>query len=371
MGFRFRKSIKVAPGIRLNLTKKGISSVSIAGINIGKRGIYKNFDIPGTGLSYRAKLAGGSRSAQSSKEQDKTPINLDMADLELNEDGSIAFLDEKGKLLPAAQVQLIKKQHREQLEAWLEERCEAYNGEIEAVIRIHLTTPAPTGEVEVNPKPHMTAVPEPGFISKLFNSSRQEEEAEDAQQDYEASLRQWEMAEEALHTDTEVMSAILSEALTTIEWPRETLVSFDVVEAGSKVLLDVDLPEIEDMPAQEARVNKQKLRLTIKERSLKQQRLDYLTHIHAVGFRFIGDVFAHLPSVNMVVLSGYSQRVNTKTGHVVDDYLYSVRVERPLWEQINFDNLEAIDVVTCFEQFELRRKMKSNGTLSSIEPFAS
>lgn len=42
MGFKFRRPFKIAPGVRLNVGKKGISSVSIGGkgarTNIGKRG---------------------------------------------------------------------------------------------------------------------------------------------------------------------------------------------------------------------------------------------------------------------------------------------------------------------------------------------
>ena len=40
IGFRFRKSTKLAPGVRINLTKKGVSSTSIgkhgATVNAGK-----------------------------------------------------------------------------------------------------------------------------------------------------------------------------------------------------------------------------------------------------------------------------------------------------------------------------------------------
>lgn len=54
MGWRFRKSIKIAPGIKINLGKKGISSVSFGGrgahINVGKRGTNLTTGIPGTGL---------------------------------------------------------------------------------------------------------------------------------------------------------------------------------------------------------------------------------------------------------------------------------------------------------------------------------
>lgn len=57
MGFRFRKKIKIAPGIDLNLSKNGISSTSIgrkgAMINLSKRGAKQTIGIPGTGLSYQ------------------------------------------------------------------------------------------------------------------------------------------------------------------------------------------------------------------------------------------------------------------------------------------------------------------------------
>jgi len=54
MGWRFRKSIKIAPGIKINIGKKGISSLSVgprgAHINVGKNGTSVSTGIPGTGL---------------------------------------------------------------------------------------------------------------------------------------------------------------------------------------------------------------------------------------------------------------------------------------------------------------------------------
>lgn len=56
MSFRFRKSIKLAPGVRINLTKKGVSSLSVgkrgATVNVGKKGTRGTVGIPGSGLSY-------------------------------------------------------------------------------------------------------------------------------------------------------------------------------------------------------------------------------------------------------------------------------------------------------------------------------
>lgn len=56
MGFRFRKSIKLAPGVKLNIGKKGISSLSVgkngARVNISKKGTRTTIGLPGTGLSH-------------------------------------------------------------------------------------------------------------------------------------------------------------------------------------------------------------------------------------------------------------------------------------------------------------------------------
>jgi hypothetical protein len=62
MGFRFRKKVKIAPGIDLNVTKKGLSSLSLgkkgAAINVGKDGRISNtIGLPGTGLHYKTDKA--------------------------------------------------------------------------------------------------------------------------------------------------------------------------------------------------------------------------------------------------------------------------------------------------------------------------
>ena len=59
MGFRFRKRIKIAPGIRLNLSKSGTSlSVGKPGatFNFGSRGERITTGVPGTGISYSKQL---------------------------------------------------------------------------------------------------------------------------------------------------------------------------------------------------------------------------------------------------------------------------------------------------------------------------
>lgn len=60
MGWKFRKSIKILPGFKLNLSKSGISS-TIGGkglsVNVGRKGTFLNKSIPGTGLYDRQKIS--------------------------------------------------------------------------------------------------------------------------------------------------------------------------------------------------------------------------------------------------------------------------------------------------------------------------
>ncbi|MGP0873280.1 DUF4236 domain-containing protein [Serratia sp. CY81684] len=75
MAIRFRKRIRIAPGIYINIGKKGIStSVGPRGasLNIGKRGVNGTVGIPGSGLSYSTKLSDG----KAKKEGEKTEFPL-------------------------------------------------------------------------------------------------------------------------------------------------------------------------------------------------------------------------------------------------------------------------------------------------------
>lgn len=75
MGFRFRKSIKVAPGIKMNLGKKSIG-FSLGGKHGGvsfntKTGARVRASLPGTGLSYSTSLSAGKK--RSSPKRKPTP----------------------------------------------------------------------------------------------------------------------------------------------------------------------------------------------------------------------------------------------------------------------------------------------------------
>jgi hypothetical protein len=57
MGFRFQRRVRIASGVRLNLSKSGVGvSVGRTGLRVGMDGRRKKYisvGLPGSGLSYR------------------------------------------------------------------------------------------------------------------------------------------------------------------------------------------------------------------------------------------------------------------------------------------------------------------------------
>lgn len=59
MGLRFRRTVRLFPGVKLNFSRSGVSTtigVRGAGITLGPHGAYANVGLPGTGLSYRTRF---------------------------------------------------------------------------------------------------------------------------------------------------------------------------------------------------------------------------------------------------------------------------------------------------------------------------
>ncbi|MDR0863523.1 MAG: DUF4236 domain-containing protein [Candidatus Symbiothrix sp.] len=76
MGLRFRKTIKLMPGVKLNLSKGGISTtIGSRGFSVtsSKRGTYLNAGISGTGLSSRTNIG---KISQKSNNKEQVPKEI-------------------------------------------------------------------------------------------------------------------------------------------------------------------------------------------------------------------------------------------------------------------------------------------------------
>lgn len=378
MGMRFRRSVKIAPGVRWNVGMKSSS------FSIGPRGCTYNVSTK------------GNRSKNASSLQSNSSIKQVNAELNLGvfPDGELAIKERNGELnkIDPKVMKLIRGQQHAKVEEWLYAVCKQENEELESIRYIHLRTPNPNLRREFEALPFTTACPTQPILKKIGfwghiikkHKKRIEQDNIAKKTEYEKTLKEWEMAKaehdkrqldrERLFIEREdninAIEFFLSEYLPSLNWPRETNVSFDILDDGNTIMLDVDLPEVEDMPSREASVISRSLKINYKDITDTNRRRDYMSHVHGVGFLLIGEVFSFLPKLDKIILSGYSQRIDRSSGATQDEYLYSVVINRSQWIQINFTDLRKVDPVESLSKFEIRRKMTKTGIFSPIEPFA-
>lgn len=402
MGIRFRKSLKIAPGIRVNLNGSG-ASLTLGGrgasVNIGKRGAYLNAGIPGTGISMRERLAASQGEAKNKKSMAQSPerrkdeVVKEEVHLVMGAGGEALFRYPNGSPVPESLAAAALAQNFIVVTAFMDERAEEVNRDFLRAERIHFHTPDPSispafkvREFDL-PKPAQPTKDSIGLLRSMFKSQRDRVEKKYSAEmhEYRRALVEWNesrkeffsrenrrkrLVERDIYSDLDAMSQYLESTLESIDWVRETIVSFDVIRDGKVVFLDVDLPEEEDMPVRTASVSKRGDRVLFKDLGPTAIRKLYMSHIHGVAFRLIGEVFAALPVSKEVVFSGYSQRVNSSSGHVEDEYLISVWVSRDEWAKLAFNNIQAISVVDALARFNLRRKMTKTGVFKPISPFS-
>lgn len=412
MGIRFRKSIKILPGIRVNLGLNG-ASLSMgprgASVSIGKREVYANASIPGTGISFRNKIGGNSKqqsrlSAQQLKELEKqnTENTTHSIVLNMKEDGTIIYKDSNEDELSRAMINMAWEQNADTISSWIKNEATKIN-DMDMISSLHCDMPYPNSEPEIEKldfpetipkKPTKKSIKELSLFQKLFSSKAKKQYQEDLNNTKSAYIKELEswtqnlevyekkkkkhereqlkLADnfsELIRNKIDTMSTYLEKVYNGLNWPRETLISYEISNNKKTIFIDIDLPEIEDIPQKTAAISSTGKKLNIKQKTEKQLRLEYATHIHAIALRISAYTFATLPSLETVVLSGYSQRLDKSTGSINDEYLYSVKFDRKSMLKIDYNNLEQLDTIESFQNFEHIRKMTTTGIFKQIEPY--
>jgi hypothetical protein len=357
-------------------------------MTFGSRGTYLNAGIPGSGLYAREWIG---ETYQGRAQSDDGTVRMSVT-ISVEDDGTVVFRDKDGTPLDERLIKQVKEQYKDKIYGLMETACSEINGHIEALEQIHFATPNPNEQLTYTPRSYDVFAPakpesrKHGILGTLFDSTRTRIDQENASAlaAYQTELRAWERqkqqhdARELAHkalvevrvlTEIPAMEIILEESLKDIAWPRETVLSNEIRDDGRVVMVDIDLPEIDELPRKTASVPTRGYRLSIKELSATRHQQLYMRHIHGIGFRIIGEIFSVLPKSEKVVLSGYSQRPDKATGIVQDQYLYSVRVNRRDWAVINFSNLPELDAVEALSRFDIRHEITKSGVFKEIIPF--
>lgn len=149
-----------------------------------------------------------------------------------------------------------------------------------------------------------------------------------------------------------------------LEMPFECNISYDYRKKDNLLLIDLDLPEIEDFP------NKKAVQLTngnmkLKEKTQTELYSDYKNYVFGLALFVVGYIFNISPKIHKIIISAYTQR-RDKKGQINDDYVYSIKFDRNKLSEMNLIKGDSFDMCMNFEN---RCNINANNSLKTIEPY--
>ncbi|MFN7251094.1 MAG: DUF4236 domain-containing protein [Anaerobacillus sp.] len=309
MSFRFQKRVKVAPGLRLNISKRGIST-SVrrrgASVTLGRSGLYSNVGLPGSGLSYRTKLdkaTGRASYTSSQKNSQAVPqtvtLNFDKTSQ------TLVFVDEDGLRVDPAVERDIKRKFHEDIQRIYDQKEQEINEHTTKLLKLHKETLQEKSAGELRDlarksvsldvqMPNQREIIEElrvefeeglrfferlsllfpkkrkAFLEKVKNEAEQQYLHElklfqQAKEEYEeAKLKRLAKVEKVIAGEPVAMELWLEDFLAELDFPLDTNVSFNILSADT-IYLDVDLPQMEEIPLTKAEILKLKFKKNHKE----------------------------------------------------------------------------------------------------------
>ena len=252
---RFRKSVKITKGVKLNLSKSGPSLTVGPGkgisFNVGSRGAYLNWSIPGTGVYDRVRL---------------DTLAKKYLGLGRGEDKPEKKQEKKKEKKPAAK-----------------------------------TAAKPSAKTADKRAP--AKQPEGPSAEELQLQALNEAFVHVGQLSADVPVRRT----KAPAVDAKAIDREIDEWLSAVESPIPFAVQSEILPQKRTVFLDLDLPEIENMPARKL-VTLASGAMKIKDKSQKESREDYRTCVFGLGEFVASHALTLAPALDRAVVSAYTQR---------------------------------------------------------------
>lgn len=434
MGLRFRKSIKICKGIKVNFAKTG-ASLSLGGrgfsTNFGSSGVKQTVGIPGTGVSFRNNLGTSSHKKASIKKHKKHFNQKISFLLRMDGDGHIQIQDSNGipitnetvlRKIRATEAYRLKKQELDsQRQVLLQQTYDESIAQNEQFICIHRLSQSVEKESlfrdvlnDLTPivyeiQPFDTPCPEEAEIRSLLmeeakknvkgnlfqrGSKRKKFVEDNIKERYSQAVSEWEAAKERFskwqqekaaeengrfEKEYEEQKAYLEGLiignpdaiekgieswLSSCEFPLDISVDYSLFLEKQTVFLDIDLPEIEEMPSKEI-VRLESGNLREKNKTQTTIRQEYVKFVLGLAIFISSHIFNISPYIKRVVASGYTQR-RDKIGDIKNDYTYSVQFLRERFENSHLCN---VDPLTFCSGFENRMNLTTTLIMKAIKPF--
>jgi hypothetical protein len=422
MGLRFRRSVKIMPGVRLNFSAQGMSTTigpRGSNVNLGSRGAFLNVGLLGTGLSYRSRLTGTAaepaqgaaeplyvsrRSVSRSRKQEEREVLRDLArDLHADREAklealrgvlrsrsteTVDWLDEYGSLGPyqpqpfvpplqaiTADQILQEVGQANPLKPWIISALAALACAALAP-QLWLRIPALALAIYFGLQAYQLGRKRPQVAAELLKAREEEHarnvEAAKSEHEREEAIRaDRHDQEEALRTrvreavvteDAEILATVLEVELSYEDLPVP--VDFDLEFDGiRRVQLEVALPTMDAIPLTVSSVTKTG---KFSERKMAQRdRVDLYKDVCAgLALRLVHEVLRVLPFVEHVRLAGMITGPDPATGQTSRYVALRLSTDRGPFLGLALDHVDASEALAHLGG---EMKTKRDGTFQPLE----
>ena len=429
MRFRRRIKIMKGLNLNLSKSGLSVSAgVRGASVTMGKKGSYLNTGIPGTGIYNRAKLGSSSSSQHYANKNLQIPEEKVQVAIGLDEKGNptLTITDSTGR--PITDETILRRVKRsEKYKQSVDGLIEAKKLEIDEETNIFINISKYTPEIIIESvvhdefetlkpqtyvsKEYTIQIPTKEIITQelaveakekikniLFWKNKKLRETyifENLESRFQLKVDEWAKSkqlfietenankaakdkefyedyvvtkkelQEVLLGDTNYVTEKIETILSDIVLPVEFSVSYEYHPELNQLKIDLDLPEIENMPQDKANVLSSG-KISIKQKTQKELKQEYSQCVSGISFYLGGTFFNISTAIKEILISGYTQRTNKATGIIEDQYIYSLKLTRDKFSTLNF---EKVDPIEAFSNFENNRTLSSSYDFKTIVPW--
>jgi len=351
MGFRYRKSFKVAPGVRLNVGTKS------AGVSFGGKGLRYSVNssgrktttvsIPGSGLSYSTSSTRTYKNASTARRNE-----LLRQQKEIQKQEALQQAKYEVEIFQN-QLDMIKSIHKE---------CDDFFDWQQIK-----QTKAPFQQGEKGPNETKATSQfeayKPGFFDKLFKQEEKKKEklrlqVEEAKKEDNADYLEWERmvstAEKIISGDIDTYLQVIDE-LSPLDDLSEFGSGFEFfVEEPTSLEVEFDVNAENTVPTHVKTLTKTG-KLSIKEMTKTNYYDLYQDYVCSCILRIARDMFAILP-LDHVYIHAMDEQLNTSTGHKNRAPIVSVKIDRSTLNSLNFETIDCSDSMQNFPHHMIFKK---------------
>lgn len=178
------------------------------------------------------------------------------------------------------------------------------------------------------------------FYDKEIESWKKERE------DFYDNLRQ--SLQNVIDGDRDYVITAIGSLFPDDELPMEYFVDYTYEEEKGKVMVDLDLPEIEDLPDRKI-VLTPTGKKSIRMKGQTDLRSDYAHCVFGLAMYVAHLIFNVSMKVQEIEISAFTQRKEANSAVATDQYVFVVSFTRELFSKIDFDRLSALQIMDFFQ----------------------